>query len=416
LTDPREGAGEKGAPPWIWFFLSIPFGATSGYASVALGWLASQAKLGDEVVAAIVAASLLPQWLKFLWAPLCDVVSTRKRWFLFSNLVSSLTLALIGFVPFRPDLLWVLKGLVLANAVATTFVGMSVQALMAEGTPPRRLGLASGWHQAGNLGGAGVGGGLALVLSQRLSPGLASVITGALLFACSAFLLATPEGPRPGMPAQDRLAALVGGTREVALDLWSVLASRSGLFAVTLCFVPLGCGAAQGLFSAIADRWGASPELVAASTGSVGGLAAAAGCLAGGWFSDRMNRKIAYAAAGIALAATGIAMALAPHTPWSYGLWTLAYSFALGVCYGAFTGFALELVGHGAVATKYSALASLSNFPTWYMTLVLGWVSASRGATWMLLADAGAGLLGAAVLLGLLALFGKAASGVGAEA
>ena len=410
-----EGEG-RAPPPWIWFFLSIPFGATSGYASVALGWLATQAKMGDEVVAAIVAASLLPQWLKFLWAPLCDVISTRKRWYLVSNLVSSLTLGLIGFVPFRPDLLWVLKGLVLVNSVATSFNGMSVQAMMAEGTPQSRLGLASGWHQAGNLGGAGMGGGLALVLSQRLSPGLASLITGALLLGCGAFLALVPDGQRTHMPAHHRVAALVAGVKSVALDLWSVLASKSGLFALTLCFVPLGCGAAQGLFSAIAERWGASPELVAASTGSVGGVAAAIGCLAGGWFSDRMNRKLAYAVAGIALAATGVAMAFSPHTPWAYGLWTLGYSFALGLCYGAFTGFALEVVGLGAVATKYSALASLSNFPTWYMTLVLGWVSASHGPTWMLLVDAGAGLAGAVVLVGLLAAFGKRASGVGAAA
>jgi MFS family permease len=414
LTAPAAGPAAQPAPAWTWFFLSIPFGATSGYPMVALGWLATQAGMGDEVVAAIVAATLLPQWLKFLWAPLCDVISTRKRWYLASNVVSSLTLALIGFVPFRPDLLWVLKGLVLVNSIAISFNGMCVQALMAEGTPPARLGLASGWHQAGNLGGAGLGGGLALVLSQHLSPGLASLTTGALLLACGVFLRAVPEGPRPGSPGDHRVAALLTGVKEVALDLWSVLASKSGIFALTLCFVPLGSGAAQGLFSAIAERWGASADLVAATTGSLGGAASAAGCLLGGWLSDRMNRKIAYAMTGLLLAAAGAAMASSPHTPFFYGLWTLGYAFALGVCYGAFTGFALEVVGQGAVATKYSALASLSNFPTWYMTLVLGWVSASRDATWMLLTDAGAGLAGAAVLLGLLALFGKAASGVGA--
>jgi hypothetical protein len=46
--------------------------------------------------------------------------------------------------------------------------------------------------------------------------------------------------------------------------------------------------------------------------------------------------------------------------------------------------------------------------------VLLGWVSARRDATWMLLTDAGAGLGGAVVLLGLLAVFGKAESGVGA--
>ena len=197
-------------------------------------------------------------------------------------------------------------------------------------------------------------------------------------------------------------------------DLWSVVASKSGVFALVLCFVPLGAGAAVGLFSAIAERWHASAELVAASTGTVGGLAAAAGCLAGGWLSDRMNRKVAYAAAGVVLALGAVAMALLPHTAFFYGLLTLNYSFASGLCYGAFTGFALEVIGKGAVATKYNALASLSNLPIWYMTLLLGWVSARHGATWMLLVDAGAGFAGAAALLALLAVFGREASGVAA--
>ena len=125
-----------------------------------------------------------------------------------------------------------------------------------------------------------------------------------------------------------------------------------------------------------------------------------------------MNRKAAYALAGVILAAFAIAMAVMPHTAFFYGLWTLAYAFASGLCYGAFTGFALEVIGQGAVATKYSALASLSNLPTWYMTLLLGWVSEKYGATWMLLTDAGAGIVGAIVLLLLLAAFGKAASGL----
>ena len=191
--------------------LSIPFGATSGYASVALGWMAKQAGMSDEVAAAIVAASLLPQWLKFLWAPLCDVVSTRKRWYLVSNLLSSLTLAAVGLVPFRPDMLWLIKALVVANSIAMTFNGMSVQALMAEATPPAKLGQAGGWHQAGNLGGQGLGGGLALLVSEHFSPGTASLVTGAVLFASTFFLLAVPEGPRPGMPAHRRLATLLAG-------------------------------------------------------------------------------------------------------------------------------------------------------------------------------------------------------------
>ena len=66
ISEDLTGESGRFPPPWIWFFLNLPFGATSGFGSVALAYLASRAGMGDEVVAAIVAMNLLPQTLKFL--------------------------------------------------------------------------------------------------------------------------------------------------------------------------------------------------------------------------------------------------------------------------------------------------------------------------------------------------------------
>jgi MFS family permease len=119
----------------------------------------------------------------------------------------------------------------------------------------------------------------------------------------------------------------------------------------------------------------------------------------GGWFSDRLPRRVAYVLSGVFLAAVGILMSLAPQAVYSYVVFTLAYQFVSGMVYACFTGFVLEVIGVGAIATKYNALASLSNIPIWYMTLLLGHVSTKHGAVTMLQVDAGMGMVGLAVLL-----------------
>jgi hypothetical protein len=48
-------------------------------------------------------------------------------------------------------------------------VSMSSELFMAHGIEDERKGAISGWSQAGNLGGAGVGGGLGLYLAQRVA-------------------------------------------------------------------------------------------------------------------------------------------------------------------------------------------------------------------------------------------------------
>jgi hypothetical protein len=149
----------------------------------------------------------------------------------------------------------------------------------------------------------------------------------------------------------------------------------------------------------MADRWNTTADAVALYTGILGGIVAAVGCMAGGWLSDRMDRKTAYSMTGFFLAAVAVAMSLGPRNELGYGLFTLTYQFGSGLAYGAFTGFVLEAIGRGAVATKYNALASLSNIPIWYMTIVDGAASERWGPGVMLLVDAASEVAGAVAFL-----------------
>ena len=399
LAAPTEPAdAPRRVRPWIWGLLYLPFGVTSGFVTVTLVYILSQAGLSDGEVAGLVALNLLPHTWKFFWSPIADVTLTRKAWYTISNLLSTATIVVIAFTPIERDYLGVLNVLLFVNSLAITVLGMAVEGLMAHATPPEARGRAAGWFQAGNLGGSGVGGGLALLLAENLSTGVAFGAVAVLLGSCQLFLPLVPETPHP--PRVGSFARRFGGALvEVARDLWSMIASRRGLVAVFLVFLPIGSAAASGLFSALAKTWGASSELVALTSGLLAGGVSIVGCLSGGVLSDRLGRRAAYILSGVILAAIASGMALAPRNPVTYATFVLLYWFGSGIAYGCFTGFVLAVIGQGAVATKYNLLASLSNVPIWYMTLVDGWASDTYGQVAMLHVDAASELAGIAVLL-----------------
>jgi MFS transporter, PAT family, beta-lactamase induction signal transducer AmpG len=380
--------------PIVWMILFLPFGVTSGFVGVAIGYLAKQQGIGDAAIAGLVAVNLYPHTFKFLWAPLPDMLFTRRGWYVASNLITSVTLVVVGFVPVSGETLGLLRILIFLNATAVTVLGMATEGLMANIVSEEERGSASGWLQAGNLGGSGVGGGVALYLAQHYGPRIGITIVATSLLACSLALLLVHEERR--QEHQSLWRAFV----DVAMDLWdTIIRSRTGLLAMILCFLPVGSAAAAGLFSAMAGRWNTSADAVALYTGVLGGIAAAVGCLAGGWLSDQMDRKLAYAITGVYLAVVAVGMVLAPHNEGGYAVFSLAYQFGSGLAYGAFTGFVLEAIGRGAVATKYNALASLSNIPIAYMTQIDGWASEKWSPDTMLYVDAASEVIAVTVFL-----------------
>jgi hypothetical protein len=97
-------------------------------------------------------------------------------------------------------------------------------------------------------------------------------------------------------------------------------------------------------------------------------------------------------------------MALSPHAPWSYVLFTLTYSFCTGIASAGFTGLVLEIIGGGAVATKYNIFASFANLAISYSTRFVGMAQTRWGANGMLFADTTLTFIGIAVMLALAAL------------
>jgi MFS transporter, PAT family, beta-lactamase induction signal transducer AmpG len=390
-------------PPAVFMFLIIPFGVMGGYVGVALAYLFSKEGIPVERVAALVAVGVIPHTWKFAWAPLVDSTLTRKTWYLLASVLSAVGIWATAVLPIRASSLPLLTAVILVSNFAVTFLGMATDSLMAYSTPPALKGRAGGWFQAGNLGGAGLGGGAGLWLAQRMPAGVVGAI---LAIACLACCLALFFVPEPESTIRDsRISKTLAN---VFKDLWGLARSRGGLVALFLCFLPIGSGAASNLWSAVAGDWRASADTVALVTGVVGGILSAVGCLLGGWICDRMNRKGAYVLYGALQAACAVAMGLAPRTQAMYVVFTSLYALITGLTFAGFTAFVLEAMGTGAAATKYNVFASLSNTPIYYMTLIDGWAQTRWGSGGMLNTEATLCLLGMVLFFGVVAALNKA--------
>lgn len=390
--------------PIVFLLLYIPFGACNGFVGVTIVYLLGRAGVDPVDIAILVSLSLFPQTIKFIYAPLVDLTFSRKKWFVFASITSAISIAVLGFIPANEAGMPWLKVLVVACNFSTALLSMAVESLMAYNTPPDQLGRTAGWFQSGNLGGSGLGGGLALVIAENTLLQWLPGFVLALICLLTGIAIRFTHEPEQSTSNQNqtkyvnKLATVYQTAKHavthVLQDIWQIAKSRMGYLGLLICFLPIGSGAAVVLFPLYANEWGANANDVAITSGVMNGLLSALGCLVGGYFCDRMDRKIAYCLFGLLMSVCAAAMALAPHNLTMYYLFVMMYAFITGMGYAAFTAVTLEAIGRGAVATKYSIFASLSNTPIAYMGLLNTQFYQDSGSNAGLYSDAFMGIIG----------------------
>jgi len=394
-ADPARGP-RRLPHPFVYGILYVPFGSTSGFVGVALAFLATARGLSVEQGAELIATFMFPQVWKILWSPVADTTLSRRRWYLLAVLGCAVGTFAMAAVPLGPATFRLMQAIILLTSVAQSFLGFAVEALMAHLVPLDDQGRASGWFQAGNLGGNGIGGGLGLWLLTKLPAGWeAGLILAVLVLGCAALLPLLPD-----VPAEARGASLGAAIGKVWREIWRVLSAREGALCAVLCFVPVGTGTASGVLaqSEVAAHWGAGSDEVALVQGFLGGIVSMLGCLAGGYACIRLGGRAGYIVFGGLMAVVAVAMACLPATPLIYLAGNLAYTFTTGLCYAAFSAFVFKAIGAGVAATKYNGYASLSNIPIGYMGLLLAAVETWLGPRGMLCADAAMGVAGILVI------------------
>jgi MFS family permease len=383
--------------PITFFFLVLPYGISSGFVSITLPFFLTGAGFSVAAAGAIVAVGVSANLWLFLWGPLADLTLTPKRWYLIGLTTGAACIFALSLIPFQQSAVAILTVMVFVSQIATTLVVLPVGGLMAHTVPDDKKGRAAGWYQAGNLGGNGVGGGAGVWLGAHMSKQFAGSAL-ALVMLLAVFALYFASDVRIVSPGESFRVRM----RLLGRDLLAMLRLAIPLLTIVLVASPIGAGAMNNLWSAVASDWQASADMVALVTGVLNGIVAALGCIVGGWVVDRYGRWWAYFGFGIALAFVAIVMAALARTQLVYEIGVLVYAFFVGAGYAAFSAMVVHAIGRGVASTKYAFCQSLGNLPVVYMTALNGYVHDRYGTSWMLINEALAAI--ACVILGLLVL------------
>jgi PAT family beta-lactamase induction signal transducer AmpG len=155
---------------WRFALLYFSEGAPIGFLWWAMPTLLRNEGVAVERIAGLTAALAVPWALKFLWAPLVDVMRGPRwgfrHWAMTAQVGMGLTLLPLGFVdPLEGFSLWV--GLLLAHAVCAATQDVAIDALAVTTVPAAERGRVNGAMQMGMLVGRGAFAGGAIWLMVR---------------------------------------------------------------------------------------------------------------------------------------------------------------------------------------------------------------------------------------------------------
>jgi MFS family permease len=343
-------------------------------------------------IANVIAVGSMPTFWYFLWSPVVDTGLPRRGWVLIAAGSAALCSA-IAITGTSALSLTQLTILLLAGSTVAMLLSSACGAILTT-LQAAHHGKASGWYNAGNLGGGALGAGAAIWIADKVEPFVLAMIAASMIFLPALASLRISEERIPRLPFGPLFRAL-------GRDLWDVLRSRRTLIGLVFFLSPVGSSAVVNLISSVGPDYHASDTQVAWVSGLAGGLMAALGCLIGGFICDRMNRMIAYALAGVISAGFSAWMAFGPAAPVTYAGGYLGYALAAGIAYAAFTALELDVLGRRphAAGTAYSLLGASGNLPIVYMTWLDGVGYKYSGARGLMATDALANGIGAIALL-----------------
>src|SRR5437660_4328753 len=311
--------------PFVFFCLVLPYGMSSGFVSVTLQLVLTRVGFSVALTASIVAIGVSANLWRFLWGPVADLTLTARRWYLLRLGTSAATLMLPSFLPLHQNAVAVLMSVVFVSQVAGTLIVLPVGGLMAHTVAENAKGRAAGWYQAGNLGGNGIGGGVGVWLASHFSKEIAgSGLALAMLASAAAIYFASDVRIVSTETLGERM-------RILWRDILSMVRSAIPLFTIVLVCSPIGAGAMNNLWSAVAPDWKTTSDRVALVSGVLNGVISAIGCVIGGWVADRIGRWWSYFGSGVLIALVAIIMAVAPRSPNAFTVGVLAYALTSGM-------------------------------------------------------------------------------------
>ena len=377
----------KYTKPVYIFFLIMPMGISQGFVTVTLPFLLTQKGFPVSLTAGIVAIGLSANLWRFVWGPIVDLSLSLHKWYWLSLLACIASVLLLCFIPLTVKNATLLSIIVFISQVAGTTTLLPINGLMAKRIRENKKGAASGWYQAGNLAGTGIGGGVGLWLATHYNLILAGIVLCVVSIFFAMVMLLIKDIP------YRKEKTIVYEIKGMSKDILAMIKLPVALFVMTLIIMPIGTGAMAKVWSAVAKDWKTDADTVVLVTGLLCGGVSALGCIAGGFIADRWGVWDAYLGIGVVCALVTVLIAVFPYHPATYISCVLIYGFCTGLMYAAYTAVILFVIGKKHTATKFSLMSSLGNLPVVYMTTFDGWTHDKFGSRYMLTAEAVVGII-----------------------
>jgi PAT family beta-lactamase induction signal transducer AmpG len=403
------------------FLMYITEGIPIGFAAITMATQMRRQEVSAAAIGAFTAAIYLPWAFKWLAGPIVDVFSSdrfgrRRAWIIAMQLGMVASLFTLQAVGLKAGLSLLTTLIIVHNIFAAT-QDVAIDALAVSTLKEDERGMAGGLTFAGSYLGQIVGGACALFLVKYVG------FSNTYFFIAGAILLVTVFVVLPlREPAMPRIAAAGSGVARIGAELgvfvrqaWAAFTdSRAALVGLAFAVLPTGAMAlGLSLSQTLAVDLGFDDDRVA-SLSLWTTICQSAGCIIGGWMSDRLGRRRAL---------TWFICSMTPITLWlAWTLWqagwiypvdpanraglvvpalvvtvfwatSLLFCLANGMMYGARAALFMDVSSARVAATQFTAYMALLNLSISYSAKWQGWAVDRFGYPITLLADAMIGLL-----------------------
>jgi PAT family beta-lactamase induction signal transducer AmpG len=357
--------------------LYISEGIPFGFTSIAMVAFMRQQGVSLSLIGAFVAALLLPWAFKWAWAPVVDLIKLhrwggRKAWIVACTAMMVVTLLVVATVDFKAHFQLLLAMIVLNNVFCAT-QDVAIDSLAVSTLQADERGRANGLMFGGQYLGIALGGGGAMFVNGAF--GFEAALTGVagLLFVSLLFVLIFVRDPcvdpapvrQPGAFRQV-IRAMVSFVEEVYSSFWR--SGRGPKIGVAFAVLPVGALAlAYATLGTIQVDYGLQDHQIA-QLSVYNTIAAAVGCVLGGWLGDRFGLKktvaIAYALTAAPTLLLGMQISVvglqAVPIDLFYGL-IIAHGLFFGMAYGVRNAIFMGMTNPAVAATQFTAFMGMAN-------------------------------------------------------
>jgi MFS family permease len=377
--------------------LYVSEGIPYGFTSVAMVAFMRQQEVSLALIGMFVAALFLPWSFKWAWAPVIDLVKLnrfggRKAWIAACQSMMILTLLVAAMVDFHAHFHVLLAMVVLHNVFAAT-QDVAIDSLAVSTLQPDERGRGNGFMFGGQNLGIAMGGGGAIAVNGLF--GFEAALAGAagLLFLTLMFVLffvrdpyADPTQKPPADLLHHLVTSMVAFVKEVYASFWQ--SGRGPMVGVAFSLLPVGAMAlAYATLSTIQVDYGLKDHQIAALS-VYNTVAAAVGCVTGGWLGDRYGAKrivaMAYLLTALQISAGGLKSI--PMSLFS-GI-IVAHGLCFGLAFGVRNAIFMGMTNPAVAATQFTAYMGMANIAISFGNYWQGIVAERMGYAAVLYLDA----------------------------